>query len=376
MVRFNFQSSVFRATQPPFTALAHLDGILPNGYSTAAYFGPLRGLLSSVVSAFRVSAFPGNLMKPKYLCAFSLLFLGAAPAFSQSTTPSVTLNVIPSRSVGQPHLTPVESANPNLVEGRELYQPSAVALDPSVSPPIIYVSDTFNNRVLAWKNATGFSNGQPADLVVGQIDKYSTPRWGPGTNFSTLLNQPTGIAVDKAGNLYVADSGNNRVLRYPKPFAQTGQYAIPDQVIGQGSFTTKAANYTGAVSAQGISTSGFTANLTFDASGNLWLTDPGNRRVLEFQASDISSPGAGITAHLVIGQVDFVSQATPLNPSNSTSAADHQPVGRSWRRGSSTPRAMSTSPTPTTCPQALKSTGSWSSRRLSAMDKAPRASWA
>jgi len=40
---------------------------------------------------------------------------------------------------------------PNLVEGRELLGPQAIAVDTSVTPPILYVADTFNSRVLAWK---------------------------------------------------------------------------------------------------------------------------------------------------------------------------------------------------------------------------------
>ncbi len=71
--------------------------------------------------------------------------------------------------------------NPNLVEGREFFNPQNVALDQSVTPPILYVSDTGNNRVLAWKNAASFTNGKPADLVVGQRDFFSTLASGPAT---------------------------------------------------------------------------------------------------------------------------------------------------------------------------------------------------
>ena len=60
----------------------------------------------------------------------------------------IPLNLQPSRAVGQARLQ-LTSANPNLVEGRELYSPQSVALDTSVSPPVLYVADTLNNRVLA-----------------------------------------------------------------------------------------------------------------------------------------------------------------------------------------------------------------------------------
>ena len=113
------------------------------------------------------------------------------------------------------------------------------------------------------------------------------------------------------GDLYVVDSGNNRVLRYPKPFSQTGQM-FPDLYVGQPSLNSRVPNQpNGQVSAQGIFTAGnnqvFVANIAFDSAGNLWMTDPGNRRVLRFPAAAIAKGGGGLTADIEIGQVDFVS---------------------------------------------------------------------
>jgi uncharacterized protein (TIGR03437 family) len=232
-----------------------------------------------------------------------LVFLsGCAAARAQS----VTLNPTPSKEVGQPKLF-AETANPNLVEGRELYSPVGIAIDTSVSPPAIYVSDTGNNRVMAWKNATGFTNGQPADLIIGQTDPYSTLTNGSGT--ASGLNNPTGLAVDKNGNLYVADSNNNRILRYPKPFAQSSQFPIPDLVLGQPSFSSRASNYTGNVSATGLYLAGsnniYIVGVALDSASNLWVVDAGNRRVLEYQAGDIANGGAGIAARVVLGQPDL-----------------------------------------------------------------------
>ena len=39
---------------------------------------------------------------------------------------------------------------PNLVEGREFNNPQAIAIDSSATPPILYVADFGNNRVLAY----------------------------------------------------------------------------------------------------------------------------------------------------------------------------------------------------------------------------------
>jgi uncharacterized protein (TIGR03437 family) len=249
-------------------------------------------------------------MLQKYFSVAAIAVLSAIAAFSQ-----IPLNPTPSRVVGQALLQST-SITPNLVEGRELYNPQGIAIDTSVTPPAIYVSDTGNNRVLGWKNALAFSNGASADLVIGQPDKLTTVPAGPGTSRSTGLNTPTGLAV-RAGNLYVADSGNNRILRFPTPFKQAEIF--PDLVIGQANFTGRNANYTGQVSARGIFTASgstvFRVTLVFDASanGNLWVTDPGNRRLLRFSNMDRADHLGGYDADLVIGQFDFTTIATLVN---------------------------------------------------------------
>src|SRR5260370_15946055 len=134
--------------------------------------------------------------------SFLIGLTGLAGALSEQ----VTLNRNPSRAVGQQQLA-VNTTNPNLVEGREFYGPQAAALDTSVNPPVLYVSDAFNNRVLAWKNALAFSNGAKADFVIGQKDLYSTAAGGPGTPFSTGLLYPTGFAVDRGGHPYFIEPG-------------------------------------------------------------------------------------------------------------------------------------------------------------------------
>ncbi len=183
------------------------------------------------------------------------------------------------------------------MEGREFFNPSGIAVDTSVTPARIYVADSRNNRVLAWKDAVSFTNGKPADLVLGQRDFFSTFANGPGRNsnspLSTGFTVPAGLAVFQ-GDLYVADAGNNRVLRFRKPFAATDQ--VPDLCIGQPSFNTIGPNYPGgqqnSPTDKGLAlnngNSAFTVAITFDSAGNLWLTDAGNNRVLRYAANDIS----------------------------------------------------------------------------------------
>jgi uncharacterized protein (TIGR03437 family) len=261
-------------------------------------------------------------MKQKYSCVLSLAVFGATSAYSQ-----ITLNPVPERAVGTPQLAVANTPqSPNLVEGREFFAPQSVALDNSVSPPKIYVSDYVNNRVLAWKNAATFATGQVADLAIGQPDLLTTFAEGPSavaqkaSNYTTGLSRPSGLAVDQNGNLYVVDAGNNRVLRYPKPFAQTSQFPEPDLWIGQASLSGYTANYpTGVTGPQGLylsnGSSVLTSSLAFDSSGNLWLIDTGNLRVLRFNAASLATGGGGLTADIVLGQADFTknSSATSLS---------------------------------------------------------------
>lgn len=210
------------------------------------------------------------------------------------------------------------------MEGREFDAPQAVALDNSVSPPVLYVSDFLNNRVLAWKNSSSFSNAQTADFVVGQKDFFSTTALGPGTAFSSGLNHPTSLAVDKSGNLYILDSGNNRILRFPAPYNQPGQ-PLPDLVIGQIGLSCATCNQanSGGISAKTIAVSNgsnlYGAGIAFDASGNLWFTDPINNRILRYPASVLGPNAAnGPAADLVLGQLAFTTSTAPAI--NATSA--------------------------------------------------------
>jgi uncharacterized protein (TIGR03437 family) len=260
----------------------------------------------------------------------SLALTCALSGQTASTTNKITLNATPTRVIGQTSLN-VTSASPNLVEGREFYNPQSVAVDTSTNPPGLYVSDTANNRVLGFHSAVGFANGKKADIVVGQVDFASTFAAGPGTPRTTGIAAPTGVAVDRSGNLYVADSNNNRILRFPKPFQQTGTQ-VPDLVIGQSGFTTRNPN-SGGISASTLALSGASGVaqvfIAFDATGNLWVPDVFNNRVLRFNASVLGSGAApGPPADLVLGQVDFVTNSynAPANPLASLTAFT-QPTG-------------------------------------------------
>ena len=240
----------------------------------------------------------------------------AASAHAQTVYNQIPTNIVGQAVLQQLLLT---ATAPNLVEGREFNLPEAVAIDASSSPPILYVADTANNRVLAWKNAAGFTKGDFADKVIGQRDFLSTGAKGPGSDLSSGLNSPVALTVDKRGNLYVIDAGNNRVVRYPAPFQQTSPLLAVDLILGQPDSSSRSANQ--GQQSPSATTLSFTsgggalhAGLAFDSAGNLWLTDAGNNRVLRFSANALAQGVNQPAADSVLGQGDFLTSTLPPNP--------------------------------------------------------------
>jgi sugar lactone lactonase YvrE len=189
----------------------------------------------------------------------------------------------------------------NLVDAQGLNAPEAAAIDASAMPNRIYVADEGNNRVLGWRDAASFTSGAPADLVIGQSDFLSSLCNGAvDTVSASSLCSPAGLVVDGSGNLYVADSDNNRVLEYANPFAAcAGVFpcvgGTATLVLGQGvSFTSKIAN-NGGVSASSLDSP---LQVALDGAGNLYVADSDNNRVLEYNMP--LSTGASATK--VFGQ--------------------------------------------------------------------------
>ena len=244
------------------------------------------------------------------VCALVACLLRGVPALAQTT--SNPYNPLPTRIIGQSRVTPITNGNPNYVQGAEMFSPLAVAFDSSSTPPVLYVADSFNNRILAYKDPSSAQKGAPADLIIGQQDQYSTISQGPGQVASVRLSEgltlPSAMAVDAQGNLYVTDSGNNRILRYPRPFDQQSTVLQADLVIGQADLRAGTSQNRGFKNPTNVSLSvnGFHAGLAIDSkTGDLWTSDSGNNRVLRFPANQLAPYTQDPTADLVLGQTDF-----------------------------------------------------------------------
>lgn len=82
------------------------------------------------------------------------------------------------------------------VTSDRLNTPYSLALDTANT---IYIADFSNNRVQKWT-----TDDIQGTTVAGQASGVS----GVGLN---SLTRPTGVIIDENSNIYVSDSGNNRV---------------------------------------------------------------------------------------------------------------------------------------------------------------------
>jgi sugar lactone lactonase YvrE len=156
----------------------------------------------------------------------------------------------------------------------------------------VYVADTHNNRVLEFDSPS--DSNPTASVVLGQGDFASSIcNRGAGTDKNTLCH-PAGVAVDSAGNLYVGDFDNSRVLEYDGPLA-TGINA--DRVFGHADFTNPFCNNNAGVLDANSMCHPF--GITLDSKGRLHVSDMDNNRVLEYD-----TPLTSATAVRVFGQGD------------------------------------------------------------------------
>ncbi|GAC1365188.1 MAG: hypothetical protein NVSMB42_25060 [Herpetosiphon sp.] len=156
-----------------------------------------------------------------------------------------------------------------------LSNPTDVTVDRSGN---LFVADSSNHRVLRY--TMPFSNGQDADLVLGQTNFTSgQANRGNSTPSAATLFDPDGVAFDRSGNLFVAEYYNHRVIRYSVP-SQNGQNA--DLVLGQPDFISRQINR--GSTTPSAATLRFPLKVAFDNSGNLFVVDSGNQRVLEYDA--------------------------------------------------------------------------------------------
>ena len=145
----------------------------------------------------------------------------------------------------------------------------------------MYVCDTGNNRIMVFPYGTGFTVGMNASIVIGQAS-FTTNTLG---DTASTFNVPSYCIIDKSGNLWVSDTYNNRVQKFIPPFT-TGMSAS-------------------------VSITGFThpIGLAFDIAGNLLVADNLNNRILLFTPSSITASTTVSSASIALGQPNLTSTA-------------------------------------------------------------------
>ena len=295
----------------------------------------------------------------------SLIFILFNVSSSEAIAPLVPRGIIGDGwadvVLGKPDFN---SLAPNEVTGARVFNGGGVTVDRSVQPNRLYVYDGGNSRVLGLSHlgtCSGGSNagqvcttnsncpqsscdieeGRSADLVIGQPD-FSSSGCNGDSNFQ---NYPTrapasasslcgmtekqvspleggsiaNMAVDEAGNLYVPDWDNHRILLYIRPFETD---TVADLVWGQDNFSDNDCNEgrgvyhpdQDSICLRSPFDEGFVGGVGLDKQKNLWVTDNQNNRTLRFPF-DPSTRLPSHTADLVLGQANFTTgfQGTGLN---------------------------------------------------------------
>ncbi len=146
----------------------------------------------------------------------------------------------------------------------ELYYPTAVAVDGAGN---LYIADSNNNRIRKVTAGTSF---------ITTIAGNGTAGIGGDGGLGPLaqLNNPQGVAVDAAGNVYIADTNNYRVRKV---------------TAGTGIITTLAGNgiggYDGEAKLATLARLYVPTGVAADSGGNVYIADRNNQRIRKVSAA-------------------------------------------------------------------------------------------
>jgi sugar lactone lactonase YvrE len=162
------------------------------------------------------------------------------------------------------------SGDGGVATNAEINSATGVAVDTAGN---LYIADS-GNEVIRKVDTNGVIRTVAGDRTAG----YSGDA-GSATNAS--LNNPMGVVVDGAGAIYIADAANNRIRR----------------VGVNGIITTAAGNGTNGYSGDGSFATnaelGNASGVTLDAAGNLFVADTLNERIRKVDSNGIISTVAG-----------------------------------------------------------------------------------
>jgi DNA-binding beta-propeller fold protein YncE len=146
----------------------------------------------------------------------------------------------------------------------KFYRPHGVAIDAAGN---LYVADLRNNRIRKITPA-----GEVSTLAGGEEG------FADGVGSDAMFHEPRGIAIDAAGNLYVADTWNHRIRKItPAGEVSTfagGEKGFADGIGGDAKFRRP-------------------LGIEVDAAGNLYVADTLNHRIRKITPTGDASTLAG-----------------------------------------------------------------------------------
>ncbi|HSY17616.1 MAG TPA: immunoglobulin domain-containing protein [Candidatus Acidoferrales bacterium] len=162
----------------------------------------------------------------------------------------------------------------------------------------LYIADTTNNRVRMID-----TNGIISTFAGNGTATYAGDG-GPATNAS--LSRPQGIAFDAAGNLYIADRNNSRIRR-------VGIDGVIITVAGSGT-----RGYSGNGILATNANLSFPSGVALDGVGNLFIADAGNHRIRKVNTSGIITTVAGNGTATYAGDTGAATNASFSGPQGVT----------------------------------------------------------
>jgi len=173
--------------------------------------------------------------------------------------------------------TGVAGFNNGPVAAAQFRNPGGVAVDGAGN---VYVADTSNDRIRKI-TAAGEVSTLAGSGTFGFVD---------GFGVNARFGAPGGVAVDGAGNVYVADSGNNRIRK----------------ITAAGQVTTLAGDGTAGFADTAPSVAArfsFPGGVAVDGAGNVYVADTANHSIRKITATGqvTTLAGNGTTAGIVNG---------------------------------------------------------------------------
>jgi len=154
------------------------------------------------------------------------------------------------------------------------------AIDASIEDNSGVASDAAGNIYISYGNNVNKINTSGIMTLVAGATLGSGGFSGDGSAaVGAMLSHPVGMAIDGAGNIFIADNGNNRIRKVSTSGIIT-TVAGGGSVLGDGGPATSAM-FNGPV------------GVAVDATGNLYITDAGNQRIRKVNAAGYISTIAG-----------------------------------------------------------------------------------